>query len=409
MRSAREALRHAPFGRLFAGYTVNQVGDYLGLVALSILVYSETRSALATSGLFIAMQFVPALAAPALTARVDAYSLQRSLPLLYLAEAVLFGLLALLAENFLLWTVLVVTFIDGTLMLTARGLLRAAVNNVLGPPNLVREGNGVLNVGFAVAAVAGAALGGLLVELLGVTATLALDAVTFLMIAGLLAGARGLAVEPVEREPFTRRLREGLAHAWNNAALRLLIAGEGLAIMLFALVFPIEVIYARETLDTDSVGYGLLLASWGVGVLAGSALFLRSKRSLVPMILMATAAIGVAYTGMGLVRELWAACALSVIGGVGNGIQWVSVMTAVQQMTSDKLQARVAGLLESVASAATGIGFLLGGILTALTAPATAFLAAGIGVLILVLLSAVLGATRHRDSALASRQPATEN
>ena len=81
MGAAREALRHAPFGRLFAGYTVNQVGDYIGIVALSVLVYAETKSAIATSGLFIAIQFLPALVAPAITARVDAVALSRSLPL----------------------------------------------------------------------------------------------------------------------------------------------------------------------------------------------------------------------------------------------------------------------------------------------------------------------------------------
>ncbi len=76
---------------------------------------------------------------------------------------------------------------------------------------------------------------------------------------------------------------------------------------------------------------------------------------------MSSLAIGAAYLGMAVSRELWLACAFSVVGGLGNGVQWVSVMTALQESTPDDLQARITGLLESLTSATTGVGFLLGG------------------------------------------------
>ena len=58
-----------------------------------------------------------------------------------------------------------------------------------------------------------------------------------------------------------------------------------------------------------------------------------------------------------------------MLGGFGNGIQWVSVMTALQEATPDDLQARITGLLESIASAMTGVGFLIGGVVTAVWSP----------------------------------------
>ena len=42
------------------------------------------------------------------------------------------------------------------------------------------------------------------------------------------------------------------------------------------------------------------------------------------------------------------ACAFSVLGGAGNGIQWVAVMTALQEATPPEFQARMSGLLESL-------------------------------------------------------------
>jgi MFS family permease len=389
IRANLAPLRVPAFGRLLFSYTTNSVGDYVGLVALAVLVYGETEDPLATSALFIAAQFLPAFFAPALTAKVDQQSLRVVLPAIYAIEAVVFGVLALLAGSFSLAPVLVLALLDGVLMLTARGLSRGAVNGVLQPEGLLREGNGLLNVGFAAASVGGAALGGLLVDLFGVEAALLVDAGSFAVIAVVLATCSSLPRTESEPEPFLARARAGLRYARSNRVARFLIGGEGLAVVFFTLIVPIEIVYASETLHTDDLGYGIMLSSWGAGIVLGSLVFLGvRRRSVNVLVLSSTLAIGCAYLGMAVSTELWQACAFSVLGGVGNGVQWVSVMTALQESTPADLQARITGLLESVTSAMTGIGFLIGGIITAVTAPPTAFAVSGIGVVLLVLLAA---------------------
>src|SRR3954465_8897261 len=63
---------HIPaFRRLAASYGLNEFGDNFAIVALAILVFDSTGSALATAALFVAGKFVPAFAAPVFTARVD--------------------------------------------------------------------------------------------------------------------------------------------------------------------------------------------------------------------------------------------------------------------------------------------------------------------------------------------------
>jgi len=390
-------LRTPAFGRLLTAYTVNAVGDYVGLVALAVLVYAETGDPLATTALFIATQFLPAFAAPALTARVDQVGLRRSLPLIYLGEALIFIALALLAESFVLPLVLLLAFLDGALMLTARGLTRAAVNAALHPVGLLREGNGLINVGFATASIGGAALGGLLVDVYSPAVALSADALSFALVAALLASTRRLPAAETERGETFARLREGLRFARRHATARVLLLGEAVALVLFTISVPIEVIYARETLRTDDAGFGLLLSSWGAGIVLGSLIFLGVKhRSTAGRILLSTLAIGIAYLGMAAVDDLWTACAFSVLGGIGNGIQWVSVMTALQEVTPDELQARVVGLLESIASVMTGVGFLLGGVITAVASPPVAFAIAGAGTVVLVAVGALAGAMRLR-------------
>jgi MFS family permease len=83
------------------------------------------------------------------------------------------------------------------------------------------------------------------------------------------------------------------------------------------------------------------------------------------------------------------ACAASVLGGAGNGIEWVALVTAVQQLTSAEYQARVSSLIESVAKAAPGLGFVIGGATAALFTPRVSYAVAGAGVIVVLALAAI--------------------
>ena len=136
-------------------------------------------------------------------------------------------------------------------------------------------------------------------------------------------------------------------------------------------MIPIEVVFAKDTLDAGDAGYGALLASWGVGMVVGSLLFAALRRiPLRGLLLVSTLAIGVAYLATAVSPTLAVACAASVVGGLGNGVQWIALVTAVQELTRAAYQARVLALLEALASAMPGVGFLLGGAIAALFEPA---------------------------------------
>jgi MFS family permease len=381
-----------PFGRLVSSYTLNELGDSVALVALAVLVYDQTQAVAPTAAFFLTAKFLPALLAPALTARVDQTSVRRSLPAIYVLEAAVFAVLALIADdNFVLGPVLLLGLVDGTLALTGRSLTRGAVGAVLQPADQLKEGNALMNVGFAVSSVGGAALGGLLIAELGIATALLVDAASFVVIAMLIATARGLPPVQVKREPFRERFGEGLHFARTNGLVRLLLIGEGLALILFTLVVPIEVIYAKESLGTTSAGFGILLASWGAGIVVGSLIYLLVKqRSALLLIVISTAAIGASYLGMATADTLLVACLISIVGGAGNGVQWISVVTALQEATPLDYQARVVGFLESLGAAMPGVGYLAGGVLVALGSPRTAFAVAGAGLLVLVLVGFLL-------------------
>jgi MFS family permease len=389
-----------PFSRLLSSYTLNELGDSIGIVALAILVFDRTDDIVATSAFFIVGKFLPALLAPALTARLDQTPLRRSLPAIYLFETLAFAALALIADGrFVLALVLLLGLLDGTLAVTARGLTRGAVGAVLEPAGLLKAGNALMNIGFAVATVGGSALGGLLVSVFGLPTALLVDALSFLVIAIALAATRGLPEIEVTHEPWRRRLSDGLRFIRTHRPIRLLLGGQGVALVLFTLVIPIEVVYAKQSLGTTDAGFGVLLASWGIGIVVGSLIYLLVKaRSVTTLIVLSTAAVGAGYLGMASAGTLAVACAFSVLGGAGNGVQWIAVVTAIQEVTPRDYQARVTGLLESLGAGMPGLGYLLGGTLAGIGSPRTAYAAAGIGVLVLVLLAVI-----WRDRLVTSR------
>jgi MFS family permease len=225
----------------------------------------------------------------------------------------------------------------------------------------------------------------------GVETALLADAASFLVVAVLLAVTRRLPRPEVEESEgdWRERLRLGLSYVNRRPALRRLLFAQAAAFIFFALVIPIEVVFAKETLGAGDVGYGALLASWGSGMVLGSLLFAGLGRITLPALLVAsTLAIGVAYLGTAIAPTLLVACAASVLGGLGNGIQWIALVTAVQELTRATYQARVLSLLEALASAMPGVGFVLGGAIAALFEPRLAYAVAGAGV-VLVLIIAV--------------------
>jgi MFS family permease len=388
----RDPLKRPAFRRLALSYAVNELGDWLGIIALSVLVFDLTGSALATALLFIGSGFLPALLTPVMVARLERPPPRFVLPTIYAGEAAAFGALALLAGHFSLAAVVVVATIDGALALTGRTLTRAVSAAMLEPEGELRAGNAILNIAFTGGAALGPAVAGAVVAGFGVQTALLLDAVSFYAIACILLTARPMPQPEVE--PETRilvRVRAGLGYIRRQRTLRRLLGAQATALVFFSAVIPIEVVYAKETLGVGDTGYGVMLGCWGAGMVLGSVIFATLRRAPLPLLLFfSTIAIGVGYLGIAASQTLAAACVASAIGGTGNGVQWVGVVSAVQELTTPNMQARVIGTLESTASATPGIGYLLGGLIASGWSPRATFLVAGVGVMAIVVASALL-------------------
>jgi MFS family permease len=381
-------LRRPAFRRLALSYTVNELGNWLGEIALAVFVFDQTGSALAVAALFLVARFLPGLAAPAVVARIEVFPARRALPLLYGAEACAMVVLALIAAGgFSLPLVLALAGLDGVLASAARALSRAAIGGLLRPAGELRAGNAVLNIGYTAIAAIGPAAAGLVVAGFGPSTALAGDAVSFGLVAWLLAATSGLPQPQADATPWPTRLRGALRYVRGQALLHRLLWAQAFSTIFLTLVIPVEVVFAKRTLDAGDSGYGALLAAWGVGMAIGSIVYARRlSSSLWPLLLASTIAMGVSYAATAAAPTIAAACAAAVVGGAGNGVQWVAVISTVQELVDASHETRVLGIFEAVASAMPGLGFVLGGALAALFAPRVAYAVAGAGVLGLALL-----------------------
>ena len=183
----KEPLKRPAFRRLVLSYAVNELGDWLGIVALSLL-------------------FV--------------------LPALYAAEAAAFGALALLADHFSLAAVVAVATVDGALALTAKSLTRSVSAAMLEPEGELRAGNAVLNVAFTASAAIGPVLAGAVIAASSVQTALLFDAVSFFAIGWIMLTARPLPHGNSEPGRLRERVRAGAGYIRGNTTLRRLLAAQ---------------------------------------------------------------------------------------------------------------------------------------------------------------------------------------
>jgi Transmembrane secretion effector len=392
-------LQSSRLRRILAAYTVNRLGTWFGFIALSLAVFDHTHSAVAVAALLLAGQALPAFVVPAVVTRVEASRRRSELSRLYLFEAAATAALAVLLWHFWLPALLLLAALDGTAALAASALLRAEVARTArdqseGLPRAEsetsesreqqaqeaeRRANAALNVAFSATFVLGPALAGALVASAGASAALWVDVGSFLVCAALL-----IDLHPPVEEAGGASVRARLLSAWryiNEAPpLRALLLVEAAALVFIEAGAPIEVAYVKGTLDAGDRGFGLLVTAWGAGAVLGSFVFARLVRRQLGLLLSAgTFALGCAYVGFAAAPSLALACLAALAGGVGNGLQWPSLISVVQRLTPQGLHGRLMGAVESLGALSLAIGLPLGGTLVAVSSPRIAFLVVGVG------------------------------
>jgi MFS family permease len=372
-RSVRELFGLRGYGRLASAYALNQLGWFVGTIALSYLVYRRTGSIIGSSGFFLCSQALPAVLGPPMVARFDRLPPRILLPALYAGEAVLYGLLAWLTGHFLLVPVLVIVVLDGILALFASAIAVAARTELLKPAGLVREGGAVASVSFSAAYLLGPLLGGFVTAIAGVRGALLLDCGLFALMALALL-SRSIPARTVHEGPEGQRLRAALAHIRGSRAVMALLAVQTLIYVCFSISTPLEVVYTVHILHAGSSGYGVLMAFWGGAALVGSLVYAHLRHGSAVVLMAVAVALGaIGFGELALAPTFAVALVGAVFIGLSNGLSTVLFSVELQEIVPQSWMALAMSVNQSLLLLAPSVGIALGGIIASLVSTRFAF------------------------------------
>lgn len=382
------------YRRLWSARTASQCGDVFATVALALLVFDLTGSALGVSAVVFAEILPVLLLAPLAGTLVDRLPRVRVMVAADVWRALLAASLIFLGDN------VVAVYLIAFGLSVGAVLFNPAANSTL--PTLVKKDELVAaNSGIWTAAVlsqiALAPLAGVLYAALGARPAFGINAVSFLVSAGLLAGLRlPAAPRSTDRRGFFADAVAGLRVLASDRLLRAMGAGQLLAALSAGATSALLVVLAREHLDLPPSGYGLLLGAIGVGAVLGPLVLTRLVsdprrpgfvfgpyvlRGLVDLMLATFTALPPALVAL-------------AIYGLGTSTGAVTFNSLLQAHTPEHVRGRIFAGFDVFWQLGRLVSLLIGGLLAAALGIQAVYYLGGA----LLLLAAVIGGTGVRGS-----------
>jgi MFS family permease len=373
VRSVRRALSGAGLGLLrearsfrllFLATLASSIGTWLAFVALVIDVYDRTGDANWVSALLI-VEFLPIVVIGFFAGRLIDRASRRWI--LVTCDAARAGVFFVLPFATTALQIVMLALVAGI----ATSLFRPAV--YAGLPNLVSDeslpqANGILQTADNLTWTVGSLAGGALVAATSPDVAYVVNAVSFAVSAVLILRIRD-SFEEGEREPSRggwRDLKEGFALAVHSRALLTVLIAWSIVMLANAGVNVAEVVLAKEVFSGGDLGYGVLVAATGLGLVIGS-LFGGSWISQRGLAVPYGVSIGLMALGFGAAAaapNVWVAALVVIAAGAGNGVAVITNALLVQRGAPDRLRGRAFTVVMSVGYTVLGIGMIIAGPLT---------------------------------------------
>ena len=231
-------------------------------------------------------------------------------------------------------------------------------------------------LGFAV----GPLVGGVLTGLGGVKLALLVDAVSFLAVAAVAAALR-VQRQPAADDDTPRRARDGIGFLVEDRLLALTMIVATTSLVFISTSIPADVVYVKDVLGVEDVGYGLVTSAWMVGMVVG-ANFISPRIALPGLATAAFAAVAIQGVGVLLAPVFlvfWVMVVCYLVGGAGHGVKNVAFRSLIHERIPADRHGRAFAAYNGLRNTAELLGLVAGGLLVAtLGARETLFLAGGV-------------------------------
>jgi MFS family permease len=419
-RSRLGLLRRSPaFALLFLATAGSGFGTYLAAVALTLHIKNLTDSGVWVAALLIA-DFLPIVVIGlVLGPLVDRLSRRG---LMVVSDLMRFGVFAALPFVDSPAAIVALAGVAGLATGFFRPAASAAVPNLV-PDEELTNANSLLQSIETVAWMVGPILGALMFAAWGPDVPYAVNAVTFLVSAALVAGiAEGkLRSEESLTRGHWRDVADGVRLVLGSAPLRTVLIVWNIALVGSAAVNVAEVFFATDTLGAGDVGFGVLVAASGIGLVIGSFLAppALAKVGIRRHYLASIVLMGLGIAAAAFSPSIWFAVPFIIGSSIGNGAAIVANQLLVQRGAPDRYRGRAFATIMSSNYAFIGLSMAAAGVLTNVVGARTVWLASG-GVLLFSAFVAVLLTTwlpkrtsdeddvlrSHAEAAVAALAPA---
>lgn len=397
------------FRRLWIGTSLSTLGGQLGSFAIVFHVWETTGSPAAVGTISIAIALPLVLSALVGGSLADTMDRRRLALLTTIGQiAVSLVIVALLLSGAAaLWAMFGLVAAGSALSAVGGPVRRALIPRLL-PAGQVPAGLALNHVSFQAAMLGGPALAGLITAYWGVTACVALDALTFF---AALYGLLGLPVMRPDGPPTAPGAR-GVWQAARFVARTPAVGGAFLCDLLATtLAMPIALfpVVNGERFGGAPQTLGLFVTALGVGGLVASAGSGSVTRSRHPgrMLLAAGTVWGAALAGVGFAHSLVVALLLVAAAGAADTIAVIARGTIVQLGTPDAYRGRVSAMEHVVGAAGPHLGNVRAGLVAGLSSVGVAFVTGGaLCVLALGAVAALVPSLRRLDLAASAPAPA---
>ena len=414
----RDLFREREFAALYVADVLSMSGSYIAKVAVAALVYARTGST-ADTAIAFAIGFAPYLFGPWLSSLADLFPRRRLLVACDLARAAAVG--GVVIPGMPIWAIVVLLFLESAFRVPWGAARLALLADVL-PGSRFSAGNALVGSTRQALQVAGFAVGGVVVALLGARQSLIIDMASFVASALILwravrwrPAAWRAAAAPDEERVRTRpttwaSTMLGIRTVTGSPLMRhrmfLLGFGPALAVISEGLAVP----FADELSGGVRLA-GLIMAAPPLGTVLGlwyvGRLDLPVQQRLVnPFVVMTSVSVvlvGLVGTdrvraALGATASATAVVVLLVVVGVSlcylNAIQ-----SEIAAEVPQELRGRVFGIANAVLQVFQGIAIAIGGILASSTSVAPALMAIAIvGTVVLVVFLGLAGRRTASDS-----------
>jgi predicted MFS family arabinose efflux permease len=376
------ALRHRDFRLLWVGLAVSAIGTWMQIVAQSLLVLKITHGSAFALGIVSLAQafafFLFALVGGSVADRLDKRRLLIFTQSGAAALAILLGFLTLFGV-IRLWMVLVLAFLNGTL-LSFDQPARGALVPLLVPKEDLGNAISLQAMIFNGASTLGPALAGFGVAILGFAGNFFLNGASFLAVLIALYLMR-VPSGPTHQQSTIQAIRSALGTVRRDAVLPWVLSGYAALLFLgpsSALILPV---YAVKILHVGPERLGLLFSAAGVGTILG-ALFMASLGSSPrrgPIYLKGIFIWVAALAGFALSGRFWISMTALLVFGIGQTLAGTTTITLLQTRVSQQIRGRVMSLNTLLIMGIRPLGdFPAGALIAGIGAPATVLLSASL-------------------------------